>query len=72
MNDLIFTNAGDFLKGQQKNSTVKLKKPNTSEATNRILSDFSKTNLESVNINNTQAYYSERYGWTLRRKIPSN
>ena len=55
----------------QKTATVKLKKPNTEEATARILSGTPQINLEntiSVDINNTQAYYSERYGWTLRRK----
>ena len=42
MNDLIFTNAGDFLKGQQKNSTVKLKKPNTSdcELFNKLVKNY--------------------------------
>ena len=56
----------------QKTATVKLKKPNTEEATARILSGTPQINLEntiSVDINNTQAYYSERYGWTLRRTI---
>ena len=55
----------------QKTATVKLKKPNTEEATARILSGTLQTNLEntiSVDVDNTQAYYSERYGWTLRRK----
>ena len=39
----------------------------------RILSDMTRRNIEkSYNINDTQgteAYYSNRYGWTLRRAI---
>ena len=41
-----------------------LKQPNTEEATKLILSeDFTR----SVVVENTEAYYSERYGWTLRK-----
>jgi hypothetical protein len=40
------------------------KQPNTEEATKLILSeDFTR----SVVVENTEAYYSERYGWTLRK-----
>ena len=40
------------------------KQPNTEEATKLILSeDFT----GSVVVENTEAYYSERYGWTLRK-----
>ena len=39
----------------------------------RILSDMTRRDIEkSYNINDTQgteAYYSNRYGWTLRRTI---
>ena len=40
------------------------KQPNTEEATKLILSE----DMNSVVVENTEAYYSERYGWTLRRK----
>ena len=40
------------------------KQPNTEKATKLILSeDFTR----SVVVENTEAYYSERYGWTLRK-----
>ena len=42
------------------------KQPNTEEATKLILSE----DMNSVVVENTEAYYSERYGWTLRRKEP--
>ena len=42
------------------------KQPNTEEATKLILSE----DMISVVVENTEAYYSERYGWTLRRKEP--
>ena len=39
----------------------------------RILSDITKKNIEkSYNVNeshDTEAYYSNRYGWTLRKTI---
>jgi len=40
------------------------KQPNTEEATKLILSE----DMNSVVVDSTEAYYSERYGWTLRRK----
>jgi len=45
------------------------KQPNTEEATKLILSeDITK----SVVVENTEAYYSERYGWTLRKVEKEN
>ena len=38
------------------------------EQTLKILSDLTKKDIEKVY--KTQAYYSERYGWTLRRVAP--
>ena len=39
----------------------------------RILSDLTRKDIEKSynihNTNNTEAYYSNRYGWTLRRTI---
>ena len=40
------------------------KQPNTEKATKLILSE---DNTRSVVVENTEAYYSERYGWTLRK-----
>ena len=40
------------------------KQPNTEEATKLILSEDI---TRSVVVENTEAYYSERYGWTLRK-----
>ena len=49
---------------------LKLKKPRTLEATTSILADMTRADMEklySVNVGNTEAYFSDRYGWTLRR-----
>ena len=45
------------------------KQPNTEEATKLILSEDI---TRSVVVENTEAYYSERYGWTLRKVEKDN
>ena len=45
------------------------KQPNTEEATKLILSEDI---TRSVVVENTEAYYSERYGWTLRKVEKEN
>ena len=52
-------------------SKIELKEPHYQEATTQIISDYTvadEQQLKSVVVENTEAYYSERYGWTLRRK----
>ena len=44
------------------------KQPNTEEATKLILTE----DMNSVVVENTEAYYSERYGWTLRKVEKEN
>ena len=44
------------------------KQPNTEEATKLILSE----DMNSVVVESTEAYYSERYGWTLRKVEKEN
>ncbi len=54
-------------------SKIELKEPQYQQATTQIISDYSvadEQQLKSVVVENTEAYYSERYGWTLRRKEP--
>ena len=45
------------------------KQPNTEEATKLILSEDI---TRSVVVENTEAYYYERYGWTLRKVEKDN
>ena len=52
-------------------SKIELKEPHYQEATIQIISDYTvadEQQLKSVVVENTEAYYSERYGWSLRRK----
>ena len=52
-------------------SKIELKEPHYQQATTQIISDYTvadEQQLKSVVLENTEAYYSERYGWTLRRK----
>ena len=54
-------------------SKIELKEPQYQQATTQIISDYTvadEQQLKSVVLENTEAYYSERYGWTLRRKEP--
>ena len=54
-------------------SKIELKEPKYQEATTQIISDYTvadEDRLRNVVVENTEAYYSERYGWTLRKKIP--
>ena len=58
---------------QLKNSGTRLKTSETMVDSVRILSDMTRRDIEkSYNldtIRGTEAYYSGRYGWTLRRSI---
>ena len=55
--------------------TIKTKKKNKSKELNNtaITNEFTKKDIEkSYNLDNlkgTEAYYSNRYGWTLRKSI---
>ena len=55
-----------------KNSKIQQKKTNEVDII-KVLSDFTRQDIEkSYNIestNGTEAYYSNRYGWTLRKII---
>ena len=54
-------------------SKIERKEPHCQQATTQIISDYTvadEQQLKSVVLENTEAYYSERYGWTLRRKEP--
>ena len=54
-------------------SKIELKEPQYQKATTQIISDYTvadEQQLKSVVLENTEAYYSERYGWSLRRKQP--
>tara|TARA_B100001059_G_C17284360_1_gene309748 strand:+ start:278 stop:448 length:171 start_codon:yes stop_codon:yes gene_type:complete len=52
-------------------SKIELKEPQYEQATTQIISDYTvadEDKLRNVVVENTEAYYSERYGWSLRRK----
>lgn len=52
-------------------SKIKYKEPQYQEAITQIISDYTVADgqqLRNVVVENTEAYYSERYGWSLRRK----
>jgi len=54
-------------------SKIELKEPQYEQATTQIISDYTVADgqqLRNVVVEETEAYYSERYGWTLRKKIP--
>ena len=54
-------------------SKIELKEPQYQKATTQIISDYAvvdEERLKTVVLENTEAYYSERYGWSLRRKQP--
>ena len=54
-------------------SKIELKEPQYQQATTQIISDYAvvdEERLKTVVLENTEAYYSERYGWSLRRKQP--
>jgi len=54
-------------------SKIELKEPHYQQATTQIISDYAvvdEERLKTVVLENTEAYYSERYGWSLRRKQP--
>ena len=61
------------LTNQQTRSTNSSKQKDSLVDSVRILSDFTRRDIEkSYSINETQgteAYYSNRYGWTLRKTI---
>ena len=52
-------------------SKIKYKEPQYQEAITQIISDYTVADgqqLRNVVVEDTEAYYSERYGWSLRRK----
>lgn len=52
-------------------SKIELKEPQYEQATTQIISDYTvadEDRLRNVVVENTEAYYSERYGWSLRKK----
>jgi len=52
-------------------SKIELKEPQYEQATKQIISDYTVADQQSIKhvvVENTEAYYSERYGWSLRRK----
>jgi hypothetical protein len=54
-------------------SKIKYKEPQYQEAITQIISDYTVADgqqLRNVVVENTEAYYSPRYGWSLRRKQP--
>ena len=54
-------------------SKIKYKEPQYQEAITQIISDYTvadRQQLRNVVVEDTEAYYSARYGWTLRKKIP--
>tara|TARA_B100000700_G_C14771555_1_gene726987 strand:- start:628 stop:822 length:195 start_codon:yes stop_codon:yes gene_type:complete len=50
-----------------------LNKENSAIESNKILSDITRKDIEKSysleSIKGTEAYYSDRYGWTLRKSI---
>ena len=54
-------------------SKIELKEPQYEQATTQIISDYTvadQQKIKNVVVENTEAYYSERYGCSLRRKEP--
>ena len=58
-------------------SKIELKEPQHEQATTQIISDSTLAKGISIlaeltlnDVENTKAYYSERYGWTLRKIEP--